>query len=130
MKISKSQLKKIILEELSSLETGEQRRDFLKMKGAQTEQEMSFKEWVSAVSALGYEFKEASPNPYDAWFEGQSPEQYVSTFSEGFFDGKVDVKKKIKSPPPGKTPPRTPAEQARLNRFLKATGADPIEDDR
>ncbi len=130
MKISKSQLKKIILEELSSLETGEQRRDFLKMKGAQTEQEMSFKEWVSTVYALGYEFKEASPNPYDAWFEGQSPEQYVSTFSEGFFGGKVDVKKKIKSPTPGKTPPRTPAEQARLNRFLKATGADPIEDDR
>jgi hypothetical protein len=64
MKIKKSELKQIILEELSSLETGEQRRDFLKMKGAQTEQEMSFKEWVSAVSALGYEFKEASPNPY------------------------------------------------------------------
>ncbi len=54
MKISKSQLKQIILEELSSLETCEQRRDFLKMKCAQTEQEMSFKEWVSAVSALGY----------------------------------------------------------------------------
>jgi hypothetical protein len=128
MKISKSQLKKIILEELSSLETGEQRRDFLKMKGAQTEQEMSFKEWVSAVSALGYEFKEASPNPYDAWFEGQSPEQYVDTFSEGLFGGKVDVKKKIKSPPPGKTPERTDDEKARLNRFLKATGAKEMEE--
>jgi len=128
MKIKKSKLKKIILEELSSLETGEQRRDFLKMKGAQTEQEMSFKEWVSAVSALGYEFKEASPNPYDAWFEGQSPEQYVSTFSEGLFGGKVDVKKKIKSPPPGKPPKRTDDEKDKLNRFLKATGAKEIDE--
>ena len=128
MKISKSQLKKIILEELSSLETGEQRRDFLKMKGAQTEQEMSFKEWVSAVSALGYEFKEASPNPYDAWFEGQSPEQYVSTFSEGFFGGKFGDKPP--TPKPGKKRKMTDREREKVNRFLKATGADPIEDDR
>ena len=128
MKISKSQLKKIILEELSSLETGEQRRDFLKMKGAQTEQEMSFKEWVSAVSALGYEFKEASPNPYDAWFEGQSPEQYVSTFSEGFFGGKFGDKPP--TPKPGKKRKMTDREREKVNRFLKATGADPIKDDK
>ena len=128
MKISKSQLKKIILEELSSLETGEQRRDFLKMKGAQTEQEMSFKEWVSAVSALGYKFKEASPNPYDAWFEGQSPEQYVSTFSEGFFGGKFGDKPP--TPKPGKKRKMTDREREKVNRFLKATGADPIKDDK
>jgi hypothetical protein len=128
MKISKSQLKKIILEELSSLETGEQRRDFLKMKGAQTEQEMSFKEWVSAVSALGYEFKEASPNPYDAWFEGQNPEQYVNTFSEGFFGGKFGDKPP--TPKPGKKRKMTDREREKVNRFLKATGADPTKDDR
>jgi len=38
MKITKSQLKQIILEELSSLETGEQRRDFQKMTDAPAQQ--------------------------------------------------------------------------------------------
>ena len=82
MKVTKSLLKQIILEELSSLETGEQRRDFQKMTAAPAQQQMSFEEWVSAVSALGYEFGEASPNPYDAWFEGQSPEDYFKQISE------------------------------------------------
>ena len=76
MKITKSKLKQIIKEELGSLETGEQRRDFQKMTNAPAQQQTTFEEWVSAVSALGYEFSEASPNPYDAWFGGQSPEEY------------------------------------------------------
>ena len=56
----------------------EEFRDQQKMDAAQdvARQEMSFEEWVSAVSELGHEFGEASPNPYDAWFEGQSPEEY------------------------------------------------------
>lgn len=82
MKVTKSLLKQIILEEMSSLETGEQRRDFQKMTDAPAQQQMSFEEWVSAVSALGHEFGEASPNPYDAWFEGQSPEDYFKQISE------------------------------------------------
>ncbi len=76
MKITKSKLKQIIKEELGSLETGEQRRDFQKMTNAPAQQQTTFEEWVSAVSELGYEFSEASPNPYDAWFEGRSPEEY------------------------------------------------------
>lgn len=82
MKVTKSLLKQIILEELSSLETGEQRRDFQKMTDAPAQQQMSFEEWVSAVSALGHEFGEASPNPYDAWFDGQSPEEYFRALNE------------------------------------------------
>ncbi len=82
MKITKSQLKQIILEELSSLETGEQRRDFQKMMDAPAQQQITFEEWIAAVSELGYEFGEASPNPYDAWLEGQSPEEYSEQISE------------------------------------------------
>jgi len=47
---------------------------------------------------------------------------------EGLFGGDFDISKK-KSPKPGKTPaPRTPAQQAALDRFLKATGAKKMKE--
>jgi hypothetical protein len=46
---------------------------------------------------------------------------------EGLFGGDFDISKK-KSPKPGKKPKRTKAEEEKLNRFLKATGAKEIEE--
>ena len=111
-------------------ESSEQTRDQQKMDAAQdvAGQEMSFERWIAVVFNKGVEIDDSSPNPYDAWMSGQSPEQYASTLSEGFFGGKVDVKKKIKSPPSGKTPKRTQDEKDKLNRFLKATGAKEIDE--
>ena len=108
----------------------EEFRDQQKMDAAQdvAGQEMSFEKWIAVVFQQGVQIDDNSPNPYDAWMSGQSPDEYASTLSEGFFGGKVDVEKKIKSPPPGKTPPRTPAQQAALDRFLKATGAKKMKE--
>ena len=89
---------------------------------------MSFEKWIAVVFQKGAQIDDSSPNPYDAWMSGQSPEEYTSTLSEGFFGGKVDVKRKIKSPPSGKTPKRTQDEKDKLNRFLKATGAKEIDE--
>jgi len=111
-------------------ESPEQMRDQQKMDAAQdvAGQELSFEKWIAVVFQKGTQIDDSSPNPYDAWMSGQSPEEYASTLSEGFFGGKVDVKKKIKSPPSGKTPKRTQDEKDRLNRFLKATGAKEIDE--
>ena len=111
-------------------ESPEQMRDQQKMDAAQdvAGQELSFEKWIAVVFQKGAEIDDNSPNPYDAWMSGQSPDEYASTLSEGFFGGKVDVKKKIKSPPSGKTPKRTQDEKDRLNRFLKATGAKEIDE--
>jgi hypothetical protein len=108
----------------------EQFRDQQKMDAAQdvAGQQMSFEKWIAVVFQKGAQIDDSSPNPYDAWMSGQSPEEYASTLSEGFFGGKVDVKKKIKSPPSGKTPKRTQDEKDRLNRFLRATGAKEIDE--
>ena len=108
----------------------EQLRDQQKMDAAQdvAGQEMSFEKWIAVVFQKGAEIDDNSPNPYDAWMSGQSPDEYTSTLSEGFFGGKVDVKRKIKSPPSGKTPKRTQDEKDKLNRFLKATGAKEIDE--
>jgi hypothetical protein len=108
----------------------EEFRDQQKMDAAQdvAGQQMSFEKWIAVVFQKGAEIDDNSPNPYDAWMGGQSPEEYASTLSEGFFGGKVDVKKKIKSPTPGKPSKRTQAEKDKLNRFLRATGAEEIDE--
>ena len=108
----------------------EEFRDQQKMDAAQdvAGQQMSFEKWIAVVFQKGIQIDNNSPNPYDAWMSGQSPEEYASALSEGFFGGKVDVKKKIKSPKPGKTPKRTQDEKDKLNRFLKATGAEEIDE--
>jgi hypothetical protein len=79
----------------------EQFRDQQKMDAAQdvAGQEMSFEKWIAVVFQKGVEIDDNSPNPYDAWMNGQSP----NGLREGLF------------------PERTDDEKARLNRFLKKT---------
>ena len=36
-----------------------------------------FTEWIAQVEKLGFEFGEDSPNPYDAWLQGSTPQEYV-----------------------------------------------------
>jgi hypothetical protein len=103
----------------------EQFRDQQKMDAAQdvAGQEISFEKWIAVVFQKGAEIDDNSPNPYDAWMSGQSPEEYAKGLSEGLFGGDFDISKK-KSPKPGKIPsPRTPAEQAALDRFNDAVMA-------
>ena len=107
----------------------EQFRDQQKMDAAQdvAGQEMSFEKWVAVVFQKGAEIDDNSPNPYDAWMSGQSPEEYAKGLNEGLFGGDFDIAKK-KSPMPGKKPERTKREKEKLNRFLKATGGKEIDE--
>jgi hypothetical protein len=108
----------------------EEFRDQQKMDAAQdvAGQEMSFEKWIAVVFQQGAQIDDNSPNPYDAWMGGQSPDEYASTLSEGFFGGKFGDKPP--TPKPGKKRKMTDREREKVNRFLKATGADPIKDDR
>ena len=38
---------------------------------------MPFAEWVAQVKELGFQFGADSPNPYDAWLQSSTPQQYV-----------------------------------------------------
>jgi hypothetical protein len=62
----------------------EQFRDQQKMDGAQdvAGQEMSFERWVAVVFQKGAQIDDNSPNPYDAWMSGQSPEEYAGSLNE------------------------------------------------
>ena len=91
-------------------------------------QELSFEKWIAVVFQKGAEIGDKSPNPYDAWMSGQSPEEYASALSEGLL-GDIFTGKK-KAPKPGKKRKMTDREREKVNRFLASTGADPIEDDR
>ena len=107
----------------------EQFRDQQKMDAAQgvSGQEMSFEKWIAVVFQKGAQIDDNSPNPYDAWMSGQSPEEYAGGLREGLFAGGFDPSNK-KSPKPGKKPERTDDEKARLNRFLKKTGGKQIDE--
>jgi len=41
------------------------------------EVELPFGVWAAEVEALGFEFGEDSPNPYDAWLSRMTPQQYA-----------------------------------------------------
>jgi hypothetical protein len=62
----------------------EQFRDQQKMNAAQevAGQEMSFEKWVAVVFQKGVQIDRNSPNPYDAWMSGQSPEEYAGSLNE------------------------------------------------
>jgi len=107
----------------------EQFRDQQKMDAAQdvAGQEMSFEKWIAVVFQQGAQIDDNSPNPYDAWMSGQSPEEYAGGLREGLFAGGFDPSKK-KTPKPGKAPARTDDEKARLNKFLKKTGGKEIDE--
>ena len=62
----------------------EQFRDQQKMDAAQdvAGQEMSFERWVAVVFQKGAQIDDNSPNPYDAWMSGQSPEEYAGSLNE------------------------------------------------
>ena len=62
----------------------EQSRDQQKMDAAQdvAGQEMSFERWVAVVFQKGAQIDDNSPNPYDAWMSGQSPEEYAGSLNE------------------------------------------------
>ena len=62
----------------------EQFRDQQKMDAAQdvAGQEMSFEKWVAVVFQKGAQIDDNSPNPYDAWMSGQSPEEYAGSLNE------------------------------------------------
>ena len=107
----------------------EQFRDQQKMDAAQdvAGQSMSFEKWIAVVFQKGVQIDDRSPNPYDAWMSGQSPEEYARSLNEGLFGGDFDIAKK-KSPTPGKKPERTKREKEKLNRFLKATGGKEIDE--
>ena len=111
-------------------ESPEQMRDQQKMDAAQdvAGQELSFEKWIAVVFQKGAEIDDKSPNPYDAWMSGQSPDEYASALNEGLLDDIFTGKKK--APKPGKKRKMTDREREKVNRFLASTGADPIEDDR
>ena len=62
----------------------EQFRDQQKMNAAQdvAGQEMSFEKWIAVVFQQGAQIDDNSPNPYDAWMSGQSPEEYAGSLNE------------------------------------------------
>ena len=62
----------------------EQFRDQQKMDAAQdvAKQEMPFERWIAVVFQKGAQIDDNSPNPYDAWMSGQSPEQYAGSLNE------------------------------------------------
>ena len=62
----------------------EQFRDQQKMDAAQdvARQGMSFEKWVAVVFQKGVQIDDNSPNPYDAWMSGQSPEEYAGSLNE------------------------------------------------
>ena len=98
MKTTKAKLKQLIKEELqvvltneeveemfgedvrAKVEESEEARDRQKMGDAQSVagQQMSFERWVAVVFNKGYEIDDKSPNPYDAWMSGQTPEEYAT----------------------------------------------------
>ena len=137
MKITKAELKKIIKEELevvltneeveemfgedvrAQVEESEQARDQRKMDAAQdvARQEISFEKWIAVVFQKGAQIDDNSPNPYDAWMSGQSPEEYAS-MQEGLFGGKFGNKQEI--PAKNKPRERTDAEKDKLDRFYQA----------
>lgn len=104
-----------------SVKESEEFRDQQKMDAAQgvAKQDMSFEKWIAVVFQKGVQIDDNSPNPYDAWMGGQSPEEYASTLSEGFFGG--DFGKKKDSPSRPEKTKRTTEEDEKLNAFLKAT---------
>jgi len=138
MKITRAKLKQIIKEELqvvltneeveemfgedvrAQVEESEQFRDQQKMGDAQSVagQQMSFERWVAVVFSMGYEIDDSSPNPYDAWMSGQSPEEYANALSEGLFGGEFGKKKETPSRKSSKADKKTP--QDKLDRFHSA----------
>lgn len=137
MKITRAKLKQIIKEELqvvltneeveemfgedvrAQVEESEQARDQRKMDAAQdvARQEISFEKWIAVVFQKGAQIDDNSPNPYDAWMSGQSPEEYAS-MQEGLFGGKFGNKQEI--PAKNKPRERTDAEKDKLDRFYQA----------
>ena len=137
MKVTRAKLKQIIKEELqvvltneeveemfgedvrAQVEESEQARDQRKMDAAQdvARQEISFEKWIAVVFQKGAQIDDNSPNPYDAWMSGQSPEEYAS-MQEGLFGGKFGNKQEI--PAKNKPRERTDAEKEKLDRFYQA----------
>ena len=137
MKTTKAKLKQLIKEELqvvltneeveemfgedvrAQVEESEQARDQRKMDAAQdvARQEISFEKWIAVVFQKGAQIDDNSPNPYDAWMSGQSPEEYAS-MQEGLFGGKFGNKQEI--PAKNKPRERTDAEKDKLDRFYQA----------
>ena len=98
MKTTKAKLKQLIKEELqvvltneeveemfgedvrAKVEESEQFRADQQMRAAKTvaKQQMSFEEWITVVFQKGAQIDDKSPNSYDAWMSGQSPEEYAT----------------------------------------------------
>ena len=106
----------------------EQLRDQQKMDAAQdvAGQDRSFEAWIAVVFNKGAQIDDNSPNPYDAWMSGQTPEEYARGLSEGLFGGKFGDKKP--TPKSGKKRAMTDREKEKINRFLKATGGKEIDE--
>ena len=62
----------------------EEFRDQQKMNAAQdvAGQDRSFEAWIAVVFNKGVQIDDKSPNPYDAWMSGQSPEEYAGSLNE------------------------------------------------
>ena len=76
----------------------EQFRDQQKMDAAQdvAGQEMSFEKWIAVVFQKGAQIDDNSPNPYDAWINGQSPDEYAGSLNERKLSkGEENEKEKI-----------------------------------
>jgi hypothetical protein len=76
----------------------EQFRDQQKMDAAQdvAGQEMSFEKWIAVVFQKGAQIDDNSPNPYDAWMNGQSPDEYAGSLNERKLSkGEENEKEKI-----------------------------------
>ena len=76
MKIIKTRLMQIIKEELEDIE-----REKEKIRQAEVGR-IKFMDWVKQVEDTGYVFTDDSPNPYDAWYTGATPEEYLKGLRE------------------------------------------------
>jgi hypothetical protein len=76
----------------------EQFRDQQKMDAAQdvAGQKMSFEKWIAVVFQKGAQIDDNSANPYDAWMNGQSPDEYAGSLNERKLSkGEENEKEKI-----------------------------------
>ena len=72
----KESLARIVKEEVSKVLKEDRETDPIG-RAQQRLARPSFTGWVAQVKKLGFVFRENSPNAYDAWLQGSTPQQYV-----------------------------------------------------
>ena len=67
-------------EEEGTEDPSEEDRGAEQMGHAQSAMDLAipFDKWVAEAKAIGFEFGTESPNPYDAWLQGATPQEYTN----------------------------------------------------